>query len=71
MTPVPGMSTTEEPPAWVLRRINSSTYGWGIFAVDPPHAPLVVDGSTAIGITRWEGRQTLGLMGCVWIEAKP
>lgn len=55
--------TADPRPRWVLRRINSSTFGWGIFAALPPHQPLVLEDSPAICITKWEGRQTLGLLG--------
>lgn len=46
---------------YTLIRDNPTTYGWAIR--DTNGNPLVVDGSAAVGITRWEGRQVMGWMG--------
>ena len=41
-------------------RVAPGTTGWAIH--DPVGKPATVEGTAAVGLTRWEARQTLGLL---------
>jgi len=52
-------------PYYVFRRVPGR-YGWAI--ATPAGALLVVDGCVAGRLTRWEARQTCGLLGLTYTE---
>lgn len=52
-----------------LVRVKAGQYGWAILDNEGDAAPwLVVDGSQCVGLSRWEARQTLGLLGLAYDE---
>lgn len=69
MTSVPRSGKTPDPllPSVLhLTRQQPGQYGWAI--VGPTGGVITVRGSLAMGLTRWEARQTLGLLGLPYTE---